>query len=261
MIYLNASYLYKQAFLLGKEKVEKLNAVSTIYKDSDNDTYQINNQELEYIRKAVPIVDSFFNITEPIKFDIYFQNGNCSASTLTSSKLIIFNDCPEKLSPFVHEYIHIIFGIYDELWFNEGFATYLSLLILSQSNLEGIKDQNTDYFFDAWFNDYYKNIDWYNREKLCYIDDLKIKYTRNDVSSIVGIDKKWGFWNLEDPVEFYRLSAAFCEFLSKEMGIRNLIDMAHLKTSSNKSITNLAQSVDVDLKMYFEKWLLEFKNE
>ncbi len=257
LFYLNVDYLYKQALLLGGKEVTKLNAVSTIYKASYKDS--LNIQELDYIKKAIPIVDNFLGISVPIKFDIYFKSGDCSGLTLPKSKLIIMNYCVENFSPFVHEYIHVIFGVFDELWFQEGFATYLSLYILSESPLKGIKDQNTLYFFDAWYSDKHTNVNWYDREKLSYIDDLKLKYNRKDVISILKFNKKVKFEDLPDPVEFYRLSSAFCEYLSHEIGIKKLIEIAHLKTWSNKSIIKIGLYQDIDLQMYFDNWLQEFK--
>jgi len=258
VLVIQPDYIYKWAKLIGSEKVENLTGCVTVLKATGNTNFEIDRRELEYINYTIPIVDSMIGVDNPIKFDVLFNEGNCSASTFPKSKLIVLNDCPERICPFIHEYIHIVFGEYDELWFSEGIATYLSMVVSSRKELDGIKDQNVHYFFDAWYTDSNSDVNWNEREELSYIDDLKRKYNPTEVDKIIGFKEKIDFNSLDNTVEFYRLSASFCEFLANEIGRNTLIELAKSKTIWNQSILNICFKANINLESYYQTWLEGF---
>jgi len=148
--------------------------------------------------------------------------------------------------PYIHEYIHTHLGFFKEYWFMEGYATYLSLKIKNEdSSLNHIFDIN-----DNWFQ---KNN---GGKDICNIDDLKKRYNHEEVRRFLNIESnRPKLKTLKEKIDYYKLSASFCEYLSNEIGFSEFLGL--IKKSKNQSIESLLKKKNVNLEEKYTDWLNE----
>ena len=103
---------------------------------------------------------------------------------------------------------------------------------------------------DTWFLQLQKG------GPLCVIDDLKERYSAHDVSSLLNLQSnKTKLHTHAEKVDYYRLSASFCEYLSEEIGFEKLLTIA--KRQKKGSILKGFAITGIQIQPIYEKWLAD----
>jgi len=161
-------------------------------------------------------------------------------------KTICFYHFNSIYPPYIHEYIHTQLGFFKEYWFMEGYATYLSLKVKrDHSGLDDIVDIN-----DNWFQ---KKV---GSKYVCDIDDLQKIYSIEEVRIFFNIENDSPkLKTLKEKIDYYKLSASFCEHLSNEKGFSEFL--ALVKKSNNQSVKTMFEKYDINLEERYNDWLIE----
>jgi len=161
-------------------------------------------------------------------------------------KVISYYHFNSLYPPYIHEYIHTQLGVFKEYWFTEGYTTYLSLKIKDDNpNIDLLYDLN-----DNWF----QKVD--GNKLLCDIEDLKKKYSVEEVRAFMNIENnKPKLRNLNEKIDYYKLSASFCEDLSNEIGFSEFLEL--IKKSRSHSIRTILKEHSVNLESNYNDWLTE----
>jgi len=234
-----------------------------ILKPKDSQIIKTNFGEL-YYTEGIVTKDSIQLIVNLLEQSFAITNENLGLESDNSLK-ILYSFGEKKISsaypnfktisyyhfnsiypPYIHEYIHTQFGIYKEYWFTEGYATYLSLKIKDDNpNLKSIYDIN-----DNWFQKIEGN------EYVCDIEDLKEKYNIEQVRTFMNLENnKPKLKTLKEKVDYYKLSASFCEYLSNEIGFSEFLGL--IKKSRSQSIKTILKQSNVNIESKYNDWLAE----
>ncbi|MEM1326686.1 MAG: hypothetical protein AAGI23_12060 [Bacteroidota bacterium] len=218
-----------------------------IYYSPDAVTQDSIQHMVKLIEKSLKATDQTlaFEPASDLKV-LYFFGEKKISSAFPKHNIIRFYHFNAIYPPYIHEYIHTQMGSFEEYWFTEGYTTYLSLYIKSKHpELQRIYDIN-----DNWF------IQIKNNNQLCDIDDLWRKYDEDGVRNLIRIEEDNPKLNtFAEKVDYYKLSAAFCEYLSKKVGFTELLTMAKNEKYSSIRIPLEQDGFSVD--EHFERWVDE----
>ena len=160
---------------------------------------------INYLELSYQLTDKYLKIDDERNLTCILRFSEKRISKAFPYRNLVIYYFPDKIfPPFIHEYIHYRIGAFNETWFTEGFATYLSLKIKDEySELNNFRDVN-----DNWFG--------YSNKKstvLCDISDLVRKYKQEDLMRIFSPNQSRIELNsLTKKIEYYRIAASFCEF-------------------------------------------------
>lgn len=205
------------------------------------------NTVINLLEKSFKLTDQVLNLEKEDNLKIMYCFGEKKISkAYPRKKIISFFHFNSIYPPYIHEYIHIRLGTFKEFWFKEGYATFLSLKIKdTYPELKYIYDLNDNWFIKIEGNPY-----------IADIDDLRKKYNAKDIKKIISLDEKNPkFKTLGEQIEYYKISASFCEYLSDEIGFSKLIEL--VKTMPNRSIRSCLEDNDFNLELMFNNWLSE----
>jgi len=200
-----------------------------------------------YIENSIELTDKTLEFEKISDLNIMYTLGEKKISkAYPKQKVITFYHFNFVYPPYIHEYIHTQLGLLNEYWLTEGSATFLSLKVKDENpQLKKLYDIN-----DNWFGKSYNN------KFLCNIENLKQKYTADEIRAILILDeKKPKFKNLNEQVVYYRLSASFCEYLFTKIGFHKFLQL--LKINPNLSIESKLKKQEFNLKSIFNNWISE----
>ena len=246
-----------------KERLIRFWLDSQIVKTYEYDKLQIHILEeienedslISHFHSAFEETNSFLaNKLKNVTLYVDFSEG-CNAYTLVDYDIIVLNVSNDCIGPFVHELMHVHFGLYHEFWFQEGFATFLSRRIKSHSSREMSVDSNDLWFedyseYDLWFRDYSDN-----DSLLCPVKTIFKAYTKDKIKSIFNIRISPDFRNLRDEVNYYRLSGAFCEYMVAEIGLAELISLSQAGEFNERSIVSSTRENGINIDEIYDRWL------
>ena len=213
-----------------------------------DDNYQIDSSRFDslinFIKVSMLSVDSLLKSPED-DLKIIVREGNGSAVTLIELKTITLNIANACFSPFTHEYLHVKLKDYDEHWFQEGLATYLSqYLRFHNKQIQEFCDPN-----DLWFG----RKSMQNKSNLTPINDLLKKYNKNELVTLLKTEG-YNDLNAENIVDFYRISAALCQEIGKEVGLDKLLQIAQSRTFIDRSVLDELVDEGIEINQFIDSW-------
>ena len=229
-----------------------------IFEDLSTEESLIDSLYLDKIRLSLAKSNEFLNSKSPNDLIIYVTRDAETFSysnTLKEARFIVLLDRKSTFPPLIHEYMHIHQKKIKELWFQEGMAEYLAILIVENYNLSNLNDGTYAKYINAWkFSDTY--VQWTTRVNKVFIEDLIKKYSVERISSIVRFDENIDYDDLDNLHDYYRLSASFCEFLCEKLGYNVIEEINNMaKAGRNNSVIQICINMEIDLKSYFTLWL------
>jgi hypothetical protein len=199
---------------------------------------------INFINISTASVDSLLKF--PVdNLKVFIKSGDASTVSFIDLNTIQLNLSEHCFSPFIHEYLHLVLRDYDEFWFQEGSATYLSQYI--RHNHEQLKkycEANS-----SWFN----NRPSQERGDLVPILDLTNKYSEKEFLRLLKTDK-YEDLSSENIIDFYRISAAFCQEIVQQIGINTFLAVAKSRTFLDRSIKDELLEEGIIIDQFMEEW-------
>ena len=214
------------------------------------DTTHFQDSLLNYLISSYQETDNFFG-GEMDQLSVYVDlNSICNGITYVDYNKILLNISDKCTGAFVHELIHAHLGLYKEFWFQEGFATYLSRKIKRDSEDKMIMDAN-----DLWFNNEEKN-----DSLVCSVNSIFQNHSVDKIRWFFDIkNNNPSLKNSTQQMNYYKLCGSFCEFLTREIGLKKIISISQEGYYNNQSIRTSMSKNNIDIDALYEKWIDKYQ--